>query len=613
MLCPIGHEYGRITMNNMTFSVKCKLILPQLFLIIMWASVLHSTDSLYAVYALCAIISALCLFDNCFYTNNVSIVKDLKLRWTILLLSVLFSLAPVLANYSIFTSVVSLQINEVMNLILNVVRVLCAFVGGVCVAFHIMVFALQHLPLDLSLCKDRQKNCKWVFWCSFAVFVLIDCVNLFFIEYPGNLSWDPKLQIDQIYSGEYTSSIPFWHTMAMKLGLTMGYQLFGNANAALAFTNFCQVLLVSLCFSYAVMTLYEAKFPGWCVFLSFAVYGFMPYNIALSITLWKDVPFAHAMLLMAAAMLRCFRRIGRKQIWNYVVFALGGILMCLSRSNGLITFVFAIIFMVPFLWKYDRCLIKVIAVVLVVCLIISGPVLSLFPIVDASDSMEMLGIPIQQVARVIVAGCELTQEQVDLISKVISIDRIKELYSNWIVDPIKVEIRFGGNVEIFQDNIGEFAKLWVQLGLKYPWEYVKAWIDQTKGYWNGGYDYYQYAEMMYENTYGFEKIDGNPLLVRAKYLVFAFTRFFVLFHPLNSIGLHVWIMGLCVFVNMWKKRKEYLLAFPALAMILTLWLSTPVYSEFRYAYSVFITMPLVLLSTVFTGEDVNSAQSMEQN
>ena len=41
---------------------------------------------------------------------------------------------------------------------------------------------------------------------------------------------------------------------------------------------------------------------------------------------------------------------------------------------------------------------------------------------------------------------------------------------------------------------------------------------------------------------------------------------------------------------------------PALVLTVGLWLGTPVFAEFRYAYPMVLTSPLVLLTTMFEGK-----------
>ena len=69
--------------------------------------------------------------------------------------------------------------------------------------------------------------------------------------------------------------------------------------------------------------------------------------------------------------------------------------------------------------------------------------------------------------------------------------------------------------------------------------------------------------------------------------------------PLYSIGLHVWVLVVCCLVNALKKRRNWLQCLPPLVLIVGLWFGTPVYSEFRYAYPVFLSLPVILMATLF--------------
>ena len=52
---------------------------------------------------------------------------------------------------------------------------------------------------------------------------------------------------------------------------------------------------------------------------------------------------------------------------------------------------------------------------------------------------------------------------------------------------------------------------------------------------------------------------------------------------------------------MWKKREEFLLTVPVMVLLAGLWLGTPVFAEFRYAYPMFLSAPVILGATVFCG------------
>lgn len=112
--------------------------------------------------------------------------------------------------------------------------------------------------------------------------------------------------------------------------------------------------------------------------------------------------------------------------------------------------------------------------------------------------MALRLLTLQQLARVICDGKDLTEDEITLLSRIYDIEEIPQIYQSWWADPIKFEIR-SNDVEFFENNLGEYIRLWLDLGRKHPDSYLKAWIDQTRGYWNGGYFYHLYNQMVSEN------------------------------------------------------------------------------------------------------------------
>ena len=90
--------------------------------------------------------------------------------------------------------------------------------------------------------------------------------------------------------------------------------------------------------------------------------------------------------------------------------------------------------------------------------------------------------------------------------------------------------------------------------------------------------------------------------------IFRFAEKPDILQPLYSIGLQVWIAVSCCFVCFAQKRKEFLIALPMVILAAVLWFMTPVYAEFRYAYPMFVTCPMLLAITVFQGGSAQERQ-----
>lgn len=574
------------------FDLRKSLLFGHLFFILCWVSRLAGTDSFYSVYGLCCILSVICLVDN--YRS------ERKMKGTSLVLgltlSCLLSLASTLANYPLFQYIRN-DVSPSTNLILNGIAVISAFAGGVLVFYHIFTYAADRFPVvcDSGNQQLSRNHPGRVFAATMASLSAIYLIYLFFVSYPGNVTSDAWWQIDQTRTGDYSVHHPFWHTMCIKVCMTLGYAVFENVNAAAATYNGVQALAAAACFAYAVTTLYQYRIPGGFIAAVYAMFAFLPHHITYSATMWKDVPFGLTMLLLVVAMFRIMRGVGKSKVLNYVMFMIGGIGSSVFRTNGWYALVAA--FLMLFLFFRKRCkelLIPWLAVLFIGWIMIDPAMTWLN--VKRNNFLEGLSVPMQQVARVIVEDCELTDEETEMLSHILDLERVPEVYWAQCCDPIKEEIRDEDprRLEYLMVHQEEYLKLWIRLGLKHPWVYVKAWVEETKGYWNGGYDYYIYSQYVQPNDWGMYMVEQDNLIHDLVKAYFTITRETVFFQPLQSIGLNIWILSFLCFLNMVWGRKEFLLTMPVIAVVFTLWLTTPVFSEFRYAYSIFTCLPFIL-------------------
>ena len=103
---------------------------------------------------------------------------------------------------------------------------------------------------------------------------------------------------------------------------------------------------------------------------------------------------------------------------DWSLFFITGILISLLRGNGFYAYVLCIPFIIFFM-KKKRVQTGLICIATVFLEIFEkGPVMEHNKVVQP-DTIEALSIPAQHIARVITDGGELTQEQEELLSKVV--------------------------------------------------------------------------------------------------------------------------------------------------------------------------------------------------
>lgn len=553
-------------------------------LIFAWTAILSRSDSHVSVYILCGMAGILALSKNLPDLENCT----LQGRAGEYGISLLFSAATVLANYPLFAP---------MSLLAVFTFCLC-FSGGFLVFWNIFLFLSRKTFVQASPPASRPAP---VFLIVFAAAALTDLLYLYTAAYPGVLTRDSVTTVQEILQGSYSSTMPFWHTMTVRVFLKTGMRLFGEINRAIVFFHTVQILFLSGCIAYAIVTLYRFSANRIFLVLCCGFFLLMPYHIVYSVTLWKDVPFSAAVLLFTTAFSCLLRKAPSAHFGTWALFILGGIGICLWRTNGWYAFLVSAI-AILFLSKGRlRKPVVAMGIVLLLCWILNHPVLTALH-VAAADPVEPLAVPFQQIARVLAEGRALSEEESSLLSQIFDLAKTAALYTPTTVDPVKFEALVPGSRSFLRKNLSACLKLYVSLGRKYLADYLKAWIDETKGYWNGGYSFWIYGTGVAENVCGIAASAPSSGFCKLFRALFRMLENCAIFQPLFSIGLFSWIVTGCYALNRRKKRETALLCLLPMILIVGLCLGSPVFAEFRYAYPVFLAAPLIVGLTCFTPE-----------
>lgn len=559
--------------------IKHIFTLFEAILILCWLSIMRKSDSYYITYLIPGILGLISLYIKTKETNY-SISKKKNIVFGIV--SFVYSLTVVLANYVLLKSLISIIIIGL---------------GSFLVLYNFLKYIVSKIKTNRHKESKRNINGLQIFCFTVLIIFVFYSAILILAYYPGVLTDDSINQITQIKTGVYSNHHPFYHTMIIKFWLDIGTSLFNDINIAIMMYSLFQILIVALTIAYCITTLYQMKVPLKYIISVLLFYVLMPYNIVYSFTMWKDILFSCSVLIFIVSLYRTMKKIGNNSL-NCALLFIGSIGFMLLRSNGFLALLVSFCVMILFYKKLNKNIFIIISVAIIIAVILKGPVLKLLH-VTSPDFVESLSIPLQQVARVIVDGKELSEEQYEEISKIVNIQEIPNRYKKYISDPIKWAIRDFGNQDYLVENKAKFLMLYLNLGIKYPTKYISAWVDQTKGYWNGGYSYWIWSNEISENDLGITRVvhSNDVKNIINNYLsLFGNDGVLDLF---VSIGFNVWFL-IVVFVYLFiSKRHEFLLFLPIFFLIGTLLIATPVYSEFRYIYSMFLVLPFLTFSAIY--------------
>lgn len=517
------------------------------------------------------------------------------------------------------------------------------FLGFVFLFYHLLAFLflfttnksrLSRMLFSGLYDKLPKKNSIKGFYllhpglCAFLLCILC-WLPYFLYQYPGIMTPDSIVQFEQVLGiNPYSNHHPWMHTLLIKLLYTIGYQLTGSMLVALSFYTFFQMCLLAFSVSYFINTLKLCRINPCICIVCTLFYALIPYHGVYSVTLWKDIPFAAAVLCFGCALIRLALTLnipfagaivsslhGRiQQGINWSVYILSGLMLCLFRSNGWYAFLLCFPFLLIYFRKKAKIMFPVLFGIVGTALIIKVPVMNAFGVTQP-DFIESLSIPAQQISAVLCNDRELLPEELELIENVIDLTYIKELYNPYFADNMKELVR-AGNQSYLETHKNEFFKLWLRLGLRYPGDYLTAYIHQTYGYWYPDSFYpVADAEGISATSLGVSHtpLIRGPLVVKGKEIAIKLGGMLPLYGTLWSMGAACWVLIVCIGNALIRGEKAKLILYlPSIALLLTVLIATPVATEFRYVYFLVFSLPFYLITTLVPVPEFGQA-SWQQN
>lgn len=522
--------------------------------------------------------------DSCGYAGRV--------RRGALILAALFTLLTLLASASDYV--------EGLNNLLFRLAILAACAAGLFFLFYYSLLTLFHYAGQYAFKAENTLYGKLPVFCFFLC--LLCWLPYFLYEFPGIMTPDSINQFEQVIGmAPYSNHHPWTHTLLIGLLYRLGLLFTRDMTAALSFFTGFQMIFMAAAAAWLTATLVRFGVKKGICLLTGCFYALIPYHAVFAVTIWKDVLFSGAVLLFTTALFRLLFLSGRMKkqegAVTVAVYALSGVLLCLFRSNGFYAFLLTFPFLLYAFRRRLKLMLPLHAGILALVLLVKGPVMNAYDVTQP-DFAESVCIPLQQVARVICEDKKLSGEEWMLVRQVIDTAYIKELYSPGFADNMKELVR-AGHPEYLEAHKGAYLKLWLSLGLRYPLTYAQAHIDQTVGYWYPD-TAYTVADIdgIIANKTGVSSrpLIGGPLVVKAKEILLKLPDMLPLYGLLSSMGAMFWALLCCIAITIIKRQYGKLIVFlPGFAVILTLFIATPVSGEFRYAYSLACALPLYLI------------------
>lgn len=447
---------------------------------------------------------------------------------------------------------------------------------------------------------ERKCECKiskrYFFIVWFLIFVAYLPIFMWF--WPGNFVYDASYQMEEVIENEYITHHPLLHTIAMGTAYKFGVSV-GDASTGFQFYTLLQMLILSAAFAYCAYYLYKRGVPRAyrvCVVVWFALF---PMHAMFSITATKDVMFAAFFLWFMIFVIRLLFDKEQFHWYTYGGLVLSGVLCCLTRNNAVYAVAAGTVIILLFVKRMLKQKLYAAGLLAGICILASLADAGLVAATNAKTVdryRETYGMVLQCLARVAVyRGDDISETDYNEICMYMVEEDMKK-YNPYLADAVK----FTANEELMKENFWNFMKLFVKMGLKFPDEYIEAWVTNMMGYWYP-LDRGQYASGAIEFYH--RLIDAEYEIVKKEYwtwpkAIYEPLYFYNGYVKVPVLGyLHrpdcwVWFLTYFLFWSIYRKRKETGLTAAIPFMYLATCYLGPV-AVLRYIYCLVVIVPLI--------------------
>ena len=446
--------------------------------------------------------------------------------------------------------------------------------------------------------KMSDKKHTWLFYMLPMVVVWGFSLLVF---WPGIMSNDSVAQWTQNLSGDYND----WQSAFYALVLA-GLMKVWYSPALIAIL---QVLLFAFLVAWGLKALEELGVPKVFLYIISLVFAISPLNNLYAITIWRDIPYALAVLWLTLLILRVYTSQGK---WvtgkGWIWLAISAFLIAILRQNG-IPVAFGLLVLLPIVYrKYWKQLIGSLLLTLLLFFFTKGPVYS-FVGVDRTKSGQSNLILLHHIAAHLEKGTELESDEEAYLDSFLPI-------SDWnyyccYVGTISYDNDF--KRDEFLASSTENRKLALDLFLRDPgvdiqhtmcagelvWRFIdnQCYMKSTHGFssWKPGE-----VSWVINNDVGLKNDSKIPSLVQSyvdNLRIFGFRDDFLVFYLRPALYLYLGMFFTAVVVLRNNDFRAFFVCLPILIQSLIL-LAVSYAPAIRYQYGTYIT-GLLLIGLAF--------------
>lgn len=506
------------------------------------------------------------------------------------------------------------------------IRAIVVMVGFWVVGYIAIIYIQEILDKHTTESKlSKSINKK-----KLILFYLICWLPYYCLFFPGTANADTSIQLTQYFhiptwvlklssiTGDNifaTNHHPYFLTLLYGCFCELGVNM-GNIKYGIAIYSILQMILMAVVltnmWTYLCTYRISYKFIKAGILLS----AFIPIVPLFSICMVKDTLFSMVCLVLLMELFEIARSKGSilKNKKYAIITFFTCILFTLTKNQGI--YFLSIIFFLSILIyrKYRKQLLFVIFIPILFNLVIWNNIFLPCWNVAPGGRQEALGFLFQQTARYVTEyESEVTNEEIEIISKVLDYDNLVNNYTPTSQDKVK----FTFNQKVNSEELRQYFKVWWCMFLKHPVVYIEATLNTCYGYFlidrNATLAYYEFSNRVDENSIAYvEKSELTEISQHyCKNLLNVLQRILIINLTL-TLAVYVWVN--LYFVCEMIRQEKYQFLYPGILPMLSIGilLLSPVNGNIRYVLPIFF-MSFFLIGICFEKEDEMKGENDGQN
>ena len=317
---------------------------------------------------------------------------------------------------------------------------------------------------------------KGIFFLSWGcIFVL--WIPVFLAYYPAIMSYDSNRQFQEAYNGIFWELQPIVHTLMIRTALLIGEKI-GSYEVGMSFYTLLQMLVLSASIAYAISFVYKLLKKKWIVFALIGFFGVFPVFSVLALVVTKDIFFSAFFLTLMVLSIKRFVCTPKHPVLYDIAMVICAVLMTVFRKNGIYgVILFAVLYVIAM--KKERIHILILCVIMIAASFAGIHLTRLALHAAPGPKTEMYSVPIQQMGHVVFFKKDmLSEDELATMEEYLTGSTEWTNFNLTLADAQKA----CANSDAWT-NMPKMFKDWLHFGVRYPDDYIDAYLGLTSGYY----------------------------------------------------------------------------------------------------------------------------------